>query len=168
MINKRVKAFTILEVTITMLIAAVLIGFTYMAYSIVVKSYGSFSQKSQDMAVLIRLDEWLKKDFGHAEIIQKDTAGIVFNSTEHHVKYLFDPDFIVRTEFRTDTFKIKTEAITTAFEDQPVSDFSSNEEQNRLDDLILVILFRDEKISYHYHKQYSSANLINRNPNALN
>ena len=67
------------------------------------------------MAELVRLDEWLKKDFAHAETVQKDTAGIVFNSEGHHVKYRFDPDFVVRIEFRTDTFMIKTEVITTKF-----------------------------------------------------
>ena len=128
MINKRIQAFTILEVTITMLIASVLIGFTYMAYSIVIKSYGSFNQKNQDMAVLVRLDEWLKKDFAHAEIIQKDTAGIVLNSAGHQIKYQFDPDFIVRAEFRTDTFKVKTATVTTSFEDQPVNDLSTTED----------------------------------------
>jgi Tfp pilus assembly protein PilE len=167
MINKKVSAFTILEVTIAMLIAALLIGITYTAYSIIVKSYSSFNRKNQDMAVLVRLDEWLKKDFDHADTVLKDTAGIMLCSADRRVKYQFDPDFIVRTEIRADTFKIKTENIITSFEGQPVTEFAAGEEQNRLDDLSLVILFRDEKIPYHYHKQYSSANLINRNPNAV-
>ena len=168
MINKRVKAFTILEVTIAMLIAALLIGFTYTAYSIVVKSYSSFNRKNQDMAELVRLDEWLKKDFAHAETVQKDTAGIVFNSEGHHVKYRFDPDFIIRTEIKSDTFKVKTDSVATSFESLPVNELGPADEQNRLDDLDLVILFQGEKIPYHYHKQYSSVNLINRNTNALN
>lgn len=164
----RVKAFTILEVTIAMLIAGVLIAITYTSYSIIVKSYGSFTHKNQDMAQLVRLDEWLKKDFAHAEIVQKDSAGIVLNSADRHIKYKFDPDFIVRIEIRTDTFKVKPETVITSFEDQPVNELPTTEELNRLDDLQLDILFQDEKIPYHYHKQYSSANLINRNPNALN
>jgi Tfp pilus assembly protein PilE len=167
MTNNRVRAFTILEVTITMLIASLLIGFTYTAYSIVVRSYSSFNHKNQDMAELVRLDEWLKKDFAHADSVEKDTAGLVFNSIDHHVKYLFEPDFILRNEIKTDTFKIKTENIVTSFESQPVTAFSANREQDRLDDLELDILFQNEKIPYHYHKEYSSANLINRNPNAL-
>jgi Tfp pilus assembly protein PilE len=166
--KNRVKAFTILEVTITMLIAAVLIGITYVTYSIIVRSYSSYNQKNQDMAVLVRLDEWLKKDFTRADMVLKDTAGIALNSAEHHVKYHFDQGFVVRTEFRADTFKLNTETIITSFEEQPLNEFSSTDEQNRMDDLSFVILFQNEKIPYHYHKQYSSANLINRNPNALN
>ena len=46
----RIKAFTIMEVTVTMLIAAILIGITYTTYSIVLKSYNSFTTKNADMA----------------------------------------------------------------------------------------------------------------------
>ncbi|BAU54907.1 PulJ/GspJ family protein [Mucilaginibacter gotjawali] len=166
--NKRVKAFTIMEVTITMLVAALVMGITYSAYSIIIKSYGAFNKKNQDMAVLVRLDEWLKKDFSRADIILKDTAGIALNSADRHIKYRFDPEFIVRTEIRADTFKVKTDSLVTAFEGLPVNEFGPTDEQTRLDDLDLVILFQGEKIPYHYHKQYSSVNLINRNANALN
>jgi len=166
--NKRIKAFTILEVTITMLLAALVIGITYSAYSIIIKSYGAFNHKNQDMAVLVRLDEWLKKDFARADIVLKDTTGIALNNADHHVKYRFDPDFIVRTEIKSDTFKVKTDSLVTSFEALPINEFGQTDEQNRLDDLNLVILFQGEKIPYHYHKQYSSVNLINRNPNAVN
>src|ERR1700709_1903430 len=105
--NKRIKAFTILEVTITMLVAALVMGITYSAYAIIIKSYGAFNKKNQDMAVVVRLDEWLKKDFSRAEIILKDTAGIALNSPDRHIKYRFDPDVIIRTEIRSDTFKVK-------------------------------------------------------------
>jgi len=166
--NKRIKAFTILEVTITMLVAALVMGITYSAYSIIIKSYGAFNKKNQDMAVVVRLDEWLKKDFSRAEIILKDTAGIALNSPDRHIKYRFDPDVIIRTEIRSDTFKVKTDSLVFSFEGFPVNENGLTDEQNRLDDLDLVILFQGEKIPYHYHKLYSSVNLINRNANAVN
>jgi hypothetical protein len=166
--NKRVKAFTILEVTITMLVAALVMGINYSVYSIIIKSYGIFNKKNEDMAVVVRLDEWLKKDFSRADIVLKDTAGIALNTADRHIKYRFDPDFIVRVEIRSDTFRVKTDSLVTSFESLPINENGPAAEQNRLDDLDLVILFQGEKIPYHYHKQYSSANLINRNANAVN
>jgi hypothetical protein len=157
-----------MEVTIAMLVSAILIGITYTAYSIINKSYISFSRKNEDMAVVVRLDELLKKDFARAEIILKDNDGISLNSAGHIVKYQFDPDFTIRTDIRTDTFKVKTTAINTSFENSAVTEQATSEEQNRLDDLQLILLFQDEKIPYHYHKEYSSLNLIQRNPNAVN
>jgi Tfp pilus assembly protein PilE len=166
--KQRVKAFTILEVTITMLVAALVIGITYSAYSIIIKSYGVFNHKNQDMAELVRLDEWLKKDFSRADTILKDTTGIALNSAEHHIKYRFDTDFIIRAEIRADTFNVKIDSVATSFGALPVNEYGPTDERNRLDEIDLVILFQGEKIPYHYHKQYSSANLINRNPNAVN
>jgi hypothetical protein len=166
--KQRVHAFTILEVTITMLVAALLIGITYSAYSIIIKSYGAFNHKNQDMAVLVRLDEWLKKDIARADIVLKDTAGIAINSRGRPVRYRFDPEFIIRTEIKPDTFMIRTDSLVTSFEGLPVNAYGPTDEQNRLDELDLVILFQGEKIPYHYHKEYSSVNLINRNPNAVN
>jgi Tfp pilus assembly protein PilE len=164
----QVKAFTIMEVTITMLVAAILIGITYTSYSIVSKSYLSFNVKNNDMAVLERLDELLKKDFEHAEIILKDTSGISLRSADRIINYKFSPDFMVRTAGIVDTFKIKISDFNATFEGVPVSEVGPAEEQNRLDELDINILFQNEKIPYHYHKQYSSVNLIQRNPNALN
>ncbi len=164
----RLKAFTIIEVTITMLVSAILIGITYTSYSIVSKSYRSFNVKNDDMAALETLDGLLKKDFIKAEIILKDSTGISFNSPGHIVKYIFAPDFIVRTSGITDTFKIATEKINTSFEKQPVNEVNLSDEQNRLDELDIDMIFQNEKIPYHYYKQYSSVNLIQRNPNAVN
>jgi prepilin-type N-terminal cleavage/methylation domain-containing protein len=165
---RRVKAFTIMEVTVTMMIASILMGITYTTYSIISKSYLSFNRKNSDMAALEQLDKLLKRDFERAEIIQKETGGITIKNAEHTVTYEFNPDFIVRTAGIVDTFKIKTEEITTSFEGLPVNEVGSSEEQNRLDELGINLLYQNEKIPYYYHKQYSSVNLIQRNPNALN
>jgi prepilin-type N-terminal cleavage/methylation domain-containing protein len=163
-----VKAFTIMEVTITMMIAAILIGITYTAYSIISKSYISFNTKNSDMAVLVQLDRLLKRDLDRAEIMLKDNDGISLKNDVHEIKYKFEPGFITRTDVRIDTFKVKTDLVSTFFEGQPVNETSADEEQNRLDELEFTLLFQNEKIPYHYHKQYSSVNLIQRNPDAIN
>ena len=167
MINQKIPAFTIMEVTITMLVAAILIGITYASYSIVSKSYLSFTIKNNDMTGLETLDKLLKRDFDRAEIIKKDTSGIALKGAGYTVKYEFMPDLIVRISGRQDTFKIKPVELNTLFEGMPVNDVNPSDEQNRLDQLDIILLFQTEKIPYHYHKQYSSANLIQRNPDAI-
>jgi hypothetical protein len=157
-----------MEVTITMLLAAILIGITYTTYTIISKSYLSFTRKNDDMAVVLLVDKLLKKDFSHAEIVLKDSSGVSFKGANRIIKYKFSPDYIVRISGRLDTFKVQTEVIKTAFEQQPAAEFSVIDEESRIDDLELTILLQNEKIPYHYHKQYSSFNLIQRNPDALN
>lgn len=164
----RVKAFTILEITITMLIAAIVIGITYTAYTIVFKSYLSFNNKNNDMAVLLNLDHLLKRDFEQAETIEKDENGIILKRSNKLIKYEFQPDFIVRNSAGIDTFKVKMQDVILSFENVPVTEMQETTEQNRIDELGFTLLYQGEKMPCHYSKIYSSANLIQRNPNALN
>jgi len=165
---KKVAAFTIIEVTIAMLISALVIGMTYSIYLIVSKSYQSFNLKNDTMAVVLRLDEWLHKDFDRSEAVWKDTSGIAMQYPGNTVRYKFDTAYVVRIGVRTDTFKVKTDTVNTLFEGKAISEFKSAGDQNRIDQLDLSLILQNQKITYHYHKVYSSANLINRNPDALN
>jgi Tfp pilus assembly protein PilE len=164
----KVKAFTILEVTITMLVTALLVAITYASYSIVMKSYRSFTNKNDDMAVLFTLDHLLKRDFDQAETIRKDTNGIMLTNNFKVVKYIVTPDFIVRHAIRIDTFKIQTQGWITSFENAPINELQPIAEQNRIDEFRFNLAYQNEIIPYHYRKLYSSENLIQRNPNAIN
>ncbi|MCC8427244.1 type II secretion system protein J [Mucilaginibacter sp. UR6-11] len=164
----KVKAFTIMEVTVAMLIASIAIGITYTIYTIVAKSYSVYNVRSNNTAVLIRLDELLKNDFEHADRILKTQNGITLKGPGKLVNYEIESDFIVRTAGITDTFKVKTQEINTSFENAPLTEINSDEEQNRIDELQMMVLFEDKKIPYHYFKQYSSTNLMQRNTNAVN
>jgi len=166
--NKRVKAFTIMEISVVMLISAIVIGIAYTAFNIINQSYRSFQHKNEDVAVLIRLDELLRKDFLRANSISKTTNGIFVKTGNDSVTYEFEPDFTVRTSTIIDTFKLNVQDIFTNFEASPLTAINPVTEQNRIDELDFSILFGNEKIPYYYHKQYSSTNLIERNPNAIN
>jgi Tfp pilus assembly protein PilE len=166
--TRKLSAFTLMEVTVTMLITGLVIGITYTSYSIIVKSYRSFTTKNDDMAVLVNLDHILKRDFDRADSILKDSDGIAIKNGSNIIKYVFKPDFIVRNSDRSDTFKVETQDINTTFENMPLVELQATEEQNRIDGLDFTLLFQTEKIPYHYRKSYSSENLIERNPNAIN
>jgi len=166
--NKRVKAFTIMEISIVMLISAIVIGIAYTAFNIINQSYSSFQHKNEDIAVLVRLDELLRKDFSRANTISRTTNGIFVKTGIDSVTYEFEPDFTVRISTIIDTFKLNVQDVVTTFETSPITAISPVTEQNRIDELNFSILFENEKIPYYYHKQYSSSNLIERNPNAIN
>ncbi|HJP63617.1 MAG TPA: prepilin-type N-terminal cleavage/methylation domain-containing protein [Mucilaginibacter sp.] len=167
MIEKRAKAFTIMEVTIAMFISAIVIGITYTIYSIISHSYNSFNGKNETMAIIVRLDELLQKDFDKADLILKDTAGIAFQKANNIIKYKFDADHVIRIGLIADTFEVKVDSANTFFETKSIDAISPSNELNCLDGLDLLISTQNEKIMYHYHKQYSSENLFKRNPNAL-
>jgi Tfp pilus assembly protein PilE len=167
MIKKRFAAFTIMEVTITMIISAILIGITYTAFSIFSRSYHGFGLKNQDMAMVLRLNELLQRDFDRADIVLKEADGIALKAPARVIRYRFAPDYFVRTGVAIDTFKIKTDSVITSFDGSVINEPAEYDEVNRLDELDIQLLLQNEKIPYHYHKVYSSENLINRNPDAI-
>lgn len=168
MYRQKIKAFTVMEVTVTMLVTAILIGIMYTSYSIIVKSYGGFNTKNDEMAALVSLDHVLKRDFERSESVYKTQDGIVLKKDDTMIDYVFTPDFIVRKAARADTFKVQTRDVTASFENMPLSEVQETEEQNRADVLGFTLTYKNEQIPYLYHKLYSSVNLIQRNPNALN
>lgn len=167
MINKKIPAFTIMEVTIAMLLSAIVIGLAYTIFSIVTRSYHSYQLKHEGMATVLRLDELLQRDFERAEIILKDADGIALKNGSYLVKYHFNPDYVLRTGIVTDTLKVKTDSVSLSFEGKIISSQDNDEEQNRADQLEITVMFEKEKIPYYYHKIYSSENLINRKSNAV-
>ena len=163
----KIRAFTILEVVISMLITAIVIAITYTSYSIISKSYGAFNDKNKMMADYALLDHLLRRDVAQAAFIQKDAEGIALTTSNKNVKYTFSNDYIIRQSIRTDTFKFISQNVQLYFEHKPLLTLSDTLEQNRVDEISFDLLYRNEKIPYHYQKAYSSENLINRVPDAI-
>lgn len=157
-----------MEITITMLLAAIVISITYTAYTIISKSYIGFTNKNKDISTVVQLDKLLKKDFYKASAISRDNQKILFKTDSADIIYEFGPDMVTRTQGIIDTFKIQTATMNTTFESQPLNDFPTTDRPNLLDDMEWKIVLQNEKIPYHYHKQYSSVNLFQENPDANN
>jgi len=166
--KNKVKAFTIIEVTISMMIAAIVIGIAYTAYTIINKSYLSYNTKHEEIAVLLRLNELMTKDFDHADIVEKSDSGLTIKMGINVINYVLAPNYIVRTSGIADTFKVKTQQISTSFAAQPLTEVGTDEEQNRVDELDMIVVYENKMFPYHYFKQYSSANLFQRKNDAIN
>lgn len=157
-----------MEVTITMLIASLLIAITFTSYSLIIKSFQSFSTKNNQLGVLLTLDHLLTCDFEQAMAINKTTDGITISKEIQVVNYVFKPDFIVRIASRTDTFKVQTNSIITSYENLPIAEGIDEQSPTQLDELSFTLTYNGEQIPYIYHKLYSSSNLYNISPNASN
>lgn len=164
----KVRAFTIMEVTITMLISAVLIGIAYTSYSIIIKSYQSFNDKNNKLAILYDLDHLLRRDFDQATVISKEESGIDIKKDSILISYQFYPGFVTRKSTRIDTFKVETDGLIANFENAPVNGLAGSGELNRVDELLFNVQLEKEKIPYHYSKIYSSENLLENTPDAIN
>jgi prepilin-type N-terminal cleavage/methylation domain-containing protein len=156
MINRKVASFTLIEVTIAMLIASVLISVTYTAYTIVAKLYIDFTAKQEKASMVTSLNKLMNMDFISAEKIIKTPDGFQVNSKIGKIHYTVTKDFVVRDQFalRTDTFSISIPKEVYYFQKQQV------ESDGIIDEVRLSIFLSGYVIPLNCYKQYSSQNLF--------
>lgn len=150
------KAFTILEVTISMLIAALSMAIAFAAYTIMNSSYRDFDTKNRKLAEWELVERQLSRDFELAGIIRSLGDGIVLKDDSGLIAYHFTENYILRDQYgiRTDTLQL------------PVSDFSSRFENrlsdigNTVDKLYLQIPSGKEPAEMSFFKLYSARDLI--------
>lgn len=158
--KKELKAFTIMETVVAMLLSAIAIGLTYTIYSIFTQTYSAYTHKNQLLAIPVRVEQLLSRDFDKASNISRSDSGIVFASDQQPVSYQFSSDYIVRNQLVSDTFKVKVEQFSSFFEKSTVIETDSVSNKNRVDELQIKLSIENQPITYHFFKQYSSANLI--------
>lgn len=168
-----------MEITVSMLVSAIVITVTFTAYRIISNSYEHFTNQGRAFGVLIRLDEWLKEDFSQAEIVLQTHDGLTIQKEGGQVRYRFFPGEIIRDGAVPDTFQLAVTAWFGFFEGMTITGLLDSEkaeivlqdistiEAARIDRLDLTIRFRNENVPYSYHKMYSSHNLMQRKTDAL-
>lgn len=156
-LKKKVRAFTLIEVTISMLIAAIVIVTTYTAYQIISQNYLNYVKKQNLIASFTIMDKLLRDDFLKANPIVKTDSGLEFHMDNGKVQYQFNDSLIIRNQYnlRLDTFNIVLHTINFTFE---------NEESGvgrRIDLLSYLVTLDNETIPMSYRKMYSAQNLFN-------
>lgn len=159
---KRVKAYTIMELTVGMLIAALVITMAYTVFNIVALSFSEFTKKHDHLASLLRLDELLRRDMRISNDLRGNGNDLYMFVDTSIVHYSFVPKQVIRHALRTDTFDVNTDHVEMRFEKQLLqSEYSNGDSLNRIDELSFMINDSKQTVPYHYHKIYSAVNLIN-------
>ena len=166
--NSKVKAFTIMEITVAMLISAIVIGLAYTCFNIIYQQYHAFHERQSELMKIDQLNKVLQEDFDRAETILQNDDDIIIKNKDSQLSYRIQPEYILRISNTTDTFKVNTQEVTRYFEGRHLTEQSDLPEDNRMDELSFTIIYHEEKIPYYYTKQYSSQDLINRNTHAFN
>lgn len=154
-IDRKLNAFTILEVTISMIIAALSIGIAYSAYTIMKQSYRKYDERNKLIAEIVLADKLLKKDFFQAIQIVKSEKELVFKSAGGIISYTLDTRYILRNQYnnRRDTFNIPVQDSKLYY----AEDLKSTELVRRLD---IKTTVDGTTMQLNYEKKYSAENLM--------
>lgn len=155
-LNQKIPAFTLIEMTIAMLIAAIAIAITFTAYRIVSGGYAGFSKKQVELADFVRLDKLLKQDFMASKRIIRSSDGVVLELDAGVIQYSIDSAFVVRDQFslRRDTFKQVIKNVNFSFEN------NDSEYEQLVDQLSFESIVQAQMVPFHYYKLYSAQDLF--------
>lgn len=155
-INKKIHAFTLIEVVIAMLIAVIAITITYTAYQIINGTYQGYIKKQHNLSAYTVADKLLKRDFLLSRHLTKNGSQLQIESDAGIINYEFKEDFITRESLplQVDTFFVPVKAVTFSFEKMPAEDGTA------VDEISIEAVLEGQHISLVYKKIYSAQDLF--------
>lgn len=109
---KELKAFTIIELTVAMLITGIVFIIGYYCYNIIATSFYNYKKSTEKIENTLSFRNLIEQDFQNSILINGDEHEIDFKYENYEVNYHLDDTFVVRTqESLIDTFWVATDSI---------------------------------------------------------
>ena len=105
---RKLKAFTLTELLVGMIISAIVIAFGYEAYAMIYKQYLSFKGVKKELVNTVQLNSTMNTDFINATVVHfHDNKLMLDYEARKSIQYEFEDSLVLRTDGEvTDTFKL--------------------------------------------------------------
>ena len=152
----KIKAFTLIQVTIALILVSIVLLLTIMVYSIILGYFTNFQNQYQEQADLINECSILKQDFAGCNHFWIDMDNIYIKSNYHLIQYSVSTDFVVREKNQVlDTLSCMIDNLET-----------SNNRKNKTKSISFELVLNERSIPFVYSSKVSNANLVNSAKNA--
>jgi prepilin-type N-terminal cleavage/methylation domain-containing protein len=154
--KSRIKAFTLIELVLAMILAAIVMGMAYSAFTVFTRVYGSYHSKNLSHADVQLFRQVLQSDMKKAALIELSSGQLKFKDplSSEALSYSFGPDYLVRTHHSVpDTFKMTRLTLQSSFENAGVS-------EGIVDHLTFRFEYEGAQMTMTTAKEYTSADLF--------
>ena len=157
MVTKKIRAYTLMEITVAMLLVAVCMSICYAGYGLIEAYFKEFQKKNAITQDILALNNTMDRDFLKASYLIRTADGIKLQYPAHQIFYHFGENAVLRTvsELRTDSFHLRPADIRFQFK---------GKEANEQDTVDQVIFYLDTdgqpKIPVTKRKLYSAQDLL--------
>lgn len=154
---QKINAYTLMEVTVAMLLSTLTITICYSAYGIINSYFNSFQQKNTMSSELLSLKHTLDRDAERSDYVFKTANGFEFSQDSAKIAYAFTNHYILRqlNDLHTDTFKIQLKEMKSYFEGKEMNGLDTIDQIN-----FKLIVPNDIAISMQINKYYSATDLF--------
>ncbi|HET6990659.1 MAG TPA: type II secretion system protein [Bacteroidia bacterium] len=157
--HKKLKAFTLLELLVGMILSGIVLTATFSAYRIITRQYETYCDKSETISELSFFVSQFQSDFSNATNITRISENeIQLQSGKRILDYKFSGKRVLRNDFsRTDTFNVSVPEMETFWKSEKV-----NSENQESDELHLQINFENRKTEKIYLKMSNAKSEIDK------
>lgn len=155
---KKVAAFTLMELLITMMISSIVIGLCYSAYSFTYKEFLLFKKVKQEVVDAMQFNSLLNSEFQNAEkIVYSEHQLLFYFENNNTLSYELNDSLIIRKESEIiDTFHLKATNVKASFlfenDSVPIS---------LINDFSFDAKVLGEAEYFHFTKNYSGETMMN-------
>ncbi|MND62579.1 hypothetical protein D3C87_511250 [compost metagenome] len=162
--NPKFRAFTLMELTIAMLISAISIGMAFYMFQYFQQLFLRQQKQRQERFSYSLFKHLIQQDINRAVWLKTSENGLHCEGENGNIDYQFDPAFIVRDQYNNqkDTFMIQTISLdmTPRLQHLPSEDLT--------DHVNLKIRFENKEHQFNYNKTYSAQQLLQAEPSNTN
>ncbi|RZJ76966.1 MAG: hypothetical protein EOO45_00350 [Flavobacterium sp.] len=152
----KLSAYTLMEITVAMLLSAIVISVCYTAYGLIDNYYQTFRLKNESQDQALTLRHVLNQDFAsHSIIIARDN-GIELIGDSIGVTYMFEQGLVLREikNVHTDTFRLSPSSLILKFDGKEIE---VGDTINELD--FFVRIDKGVEIPMNFRRVYSAVQL---------
>lgn len=158
LINKKLKAFTIMELLVSMTLTGILVVFAFMGYNQIQKLFINYTVQSKFISDYNQLNKALLLISNQSQTIEK--------TGDHSLSFISDSNTIVldmnetvmllKFKSHTDTFDLKPK--------DPQIDYlklSNSSPSSLIKNFECEVLFQSQKFRVSFHKEYDATSILN-------
>lgn len=155
--KQRIEAYTLMEVAVAMLLAAICISICYTAYGLIGDYFNAFEKKNSSEQTALSLRHAMNTDIGKCGYLIRIEDGIEAHQDSLLVRYHFGAAAVSReiSGLRTDSFKLVASDIGFGFEGH---DALAGDTLDRLS--FVLSLEKGVKVPLLFKKAYSAQDLF--------
>lgn len=119
---KKLPAFTLIELLITLIVSGIVIGFGYGAYSMILQQFNDYRMESQRSNEVLTFESVFKYDFSTSSSREvKDETRVILTGKGREVMYRWGTPGVLRIEKgNTDTFHLPLKGVSMSLFGNPV------------------------------------------------
>jgi prepilin-type N-terminal cleavage/methylation domain-containing protein len=158
-INKKIPAFTLIELVVVMVLSGIIMSLSFLAVEQVKQMYSSYEKNTNNALEIGDFDAIFRTDFERYDWINQENESLIFNKKNDAQKtlyYTFNTNNIIRaTSLFADTFDVNLININTFFE----GEFANN---GWIDSCSFLLGQEDDinqQLHFNFKKTYSSEDL---------